>query len=155
MTEHAVEAKLAAMGLSLPPACPPRASFAPFRLWNGLLVLSGQICEWNGAPRWFGPVTHASDIDEMRRASQMCALNLLFCAKQALGSLDRVGAVLRLGGFVNAAPGYPQGPAIIDGASDLFIALYGEAGRHARTAVCVASLPVNAAVEVDAILAAA
>lgn len=155
MTEHVIEAKLNAMGLSLPPGCPPRASFAPYRLWNGLLVLSGQICEWNGEPRWFGPVTDASDKVALRRAAQMCALNLLYCAKQALGSLDRVGQVLRLGGFVNSAPGYAHGPTVIDGASDLFVALYGEAGRHARTAVCVASLPVNAAVEVDALIAVA
>lgn len=148
-----VERRLADMGLALPPDCPPRASFVKARTWNGLLILSGQICEWNGDPRWFGPVTEASDMDEMRKAAQMCALNLLFCAKQALGSLDRIDQVLRLGGFVNAVPGYGAGPAVIDGASDLFIALFGDAGRHARTAVCVSSLPVNAAVEVDAMIA--
>jgi enamine deaminase RidA (YjgF/YER057c/UK114 family) len=155
MTDCPIEAKLVAMGLSLPPACPSRANFAPFRLWNGLLVLSGQICEWDGQPRWFGPVTDATDIAEMRKASEMCALNLLYCAKLALGRLDRVEQVLRLGGFVNAAAGYRHGPAIVNGASDLFVALYGEAGRHARTAVCVSSLPENAAVEVDALIAVA
>lgn len=148
-----VEKRLADLGLELPPDCPPRASFVKYRLWNGLLVLSGQICEWNGEPRWFGPVTEESDIAEMQKAAQMCALNLLYCAREALGSLDRVDQVLRLGGFVNAVPGYGQGPAIIDGASRVFIDLFGEAGRHARTAVCVSSLPVNAAVEVDAMLA--
>ncbi|WP_238364015.1 RidA family protein [Mesobacterium pallidum] len=148
-----IEKRLTDMGLELPPDCPPRASFVKYRLWNGLLVLSGQICEWNGTPRWFGPVTEDSDLAEMQKAAQMCALNLLYCAREALGSLDRVEQVLRLGGFVNSAPGFGQGPAIIDGASNLFIDLFGEAGRHARTAVCVASLPVNAAVEVDALLA--
>lgn len=149
----AVEARLSALGLELPPDCPPRASFVKYRLWNGLLVLSGQICEWNGEPRWFGPVTEETDVEDMRAAARMCALNLLYCAREALGSLDRVDQVLRLGGFVNAVPGYGRGPAIIDGASQLFIDLYGDAGRHARTAVCVSSLPVNAAVEVDALIA--
>ncbi|MBS0124477.1 RidA family protein [Thetidibacter halocola] len=148
-----IEKRLADMGLELPPDCPPRASFVKFRLWNGLLVLSGQICEWNGEPRWFGPVTEATDLAEMQQAARLCALNLLFCAREALGSLDRVEQVLRLGGFVNAEQGYARGPAIIDAASQLFIDLYGEAGRHARTAVCVSSLPANAAVEVDALLA--
>ncbi|MBS1301414.1 RidA family protein [Loktanella sp. SALINAS62] len=148
-----IERRLADLGLALPSTCPPRASFVKARTWNGLLMLSGQICEWNGEPRWFGPVTDASDMEETRKAAQMCALNLLFCAKEALGSLDRIDAILRLGGFVNAAPGFGAGPAVIDGASDLFIALFGDAGRHARTAVCVSSLPVNAAVEVDAMIA--
>lgn len=148
-----IEKRLAGVGLELPPDCPPRASFVKYRLWNGLLVLSGQICEWNGEPRWFGPVTEETDVSEMQKAAQMCALNLLFCAREALGDLDRVDQVLRLGGFVNAVPGYGRGPAIIDGASRLFIDLFGEAGRHARTAVCVTSLPANAAVEVDAMLA--
>jgi enamine deaminase RidA (YjgF/YER057c/UK114 family) len=148
-----IERKLADMGLELPPGCPPRASFVKYRLWNGLLVLSGQICEWDGEPRWFGPVTDETPIEDMQKAAEMCALNLLFCAREALGSLDRIDQVLRLGGFVNAVPGYGAGPAVIDGASRLLIALYGEAGRHARTAVCVSSLPVNAAVEVDALIA--
>ncbi|MFD1344833.1 RidA family protein [Litorisediminicola beolgyonensis] len=148
-----IEEKLAELGLELPPDCPPRASFVKYRMWNGLLILSGQICEWNGEPRWFGPVSDDTDMDEMQAAARMCALNLLFCAREALGSLDRIETVLRLGGFVNAVPGYGQGPKVIDGASDLFIQLFGEAGRHARTAVCVSSLPVNAAVEVDAMMA--
>ena len=149
----AIEDKLADLGLELPPDCPPRASFLKYRLWNGLLILSGQICEWDGTPRWFGPVSDETDLAEMQAAAQLCALNLLFCAREALGTLDRIDQVLRLGGFVNAAPGFGNGPAIIDGASKLFIDLYGEAGQHARTAVCVSSLPVNAAVEVDALIA--
>lgn len=148
-----IEKKLAKLGLELPPDCPPRASFLKYRLWNGLLVLSGQICEWNGEPRWFGPITDDTDVAEMQAASQLCALNLLYCAREALGSLDRIDQVLRLGGFVNSVPGFGNGPAIINGASDLFIDLYGDAGRHARTAVCVSSLPENAAVEVDALIA--
>ncbi len=147
------EERLAALGLELPPDCPPRASFVKYRLWNGLLILSGQICEWNGEPRHFGPITEETPMEEAQKAAELCALNLLFCAREALGSLDRVEQVLRLGGFVNAVPGYRTGPAVIDGASRLFIELFGEAGRHARTAVCVSSLPVNAAVEVDAMLA--
>lgn len=148
----ATEARLQELGLELPPACPSRALFLPYRRVGDLLFLSGQICEWNGEPRWFGPVTTATPIGDMQRAAELCALNLLFCAREALGDLDRVRSVVRLGGFVNSEPGFRFGPSIVDGASKVFIDVFGDAGRHSRTAVCVASLPVNAAVEVDAVL---
>ena len=148
-----IEKKLADMGLELPPDCPSRASYLKYRTWNGLLFLSGQICEWNGTPKWLGPITPETSMEESRKAAQLCALNLLFCTKEALGSLDRVSAVLRVGGFVHVGPSYKTGPAVVDGASRLFIDLFGDAGQHARTAVCVSSLPENAAVEVDAVLA--
>ena len=85
-------------------------------------------------------------------AARMCALNLLFSIRAVAGSLSRVSQVIRLGGFVAAPPGYGDGPAVVNGASQLFIDLWGDAGRHARTAVNVASLPANALVEIEAIV---
>lgn len=147
-----VDARLHQLGLSLPESCTPRGNFLPYRVAGGLVFLAGQICEWNGAVPHIGPVT--TDLDAGRKAAQICGLNLLFHLRAACdGDLDRVACVVRVGGFVNCLSGFAQSPAVINGASDLFIALYGEAGRHARTAVGVAGLPANASVEVDAVFA--
>jgi enamine deaminase RidA (YjgF/YER057c/UK114 family) len=148
----AIEARLGELGLRLPQTSPSRANFLPWRRSGSLLFLAGQICEWEGVPQVFGPVTAQTDLAQAQAAAQMCALNLLFNIRAALGRLDAVGTVIRLGGFVSAEPGFPNGPKVIDGASNLFIDLYGDQGRHARTAVCVSSLPANAMVEVDAII---
>jgi enamine deaminase RidA (YjgF/YER057c/UK114 family) len=140
----AIESRLAALGLSLPRSAPSRALFLPGKISGNLLFLSGQICEWEGVPRF--------DIAEGQRAARMCALNLLHAIRTVAGSLERVTQVIRLGGFVAAPPGYGEGPFIVNGASQLFIDLWGEAGRHARTAVNVASLPANALVEIEAVV---
>ena len=126
--------------------------FRPGRIAGDLLFLSGQICEWEGEPRHFGPMGPHIDMETAQAAARMCALNLIFSARAVAGDLSRVGSVVRLGGFVAAPPGYADGPRVVDGASRLFVDLWGEAGHHARTAVNVASLPANALVEVDAIL---
>lgn len=147
-----VEARLAELGLALPGSAPPRAMFLPGRIAGGLLFLSGQICEWEGEPKYFGPVGERFDFDTGQEAARMCALNLLFSIRAVAGSLDRVAQVVRLGGFVAAPPDFGDGPRIVDGASRLFIDLWGEAGQHARTAVNVASLPARALVEVEAVV---
>lgn len=152
MSDDPIEARLTAMGLSLPTDAPSRALFLPGKISGNLLFLSGQICEWDGKPQYFGPVGADFDLDEGRAAARMCALNLLWSIRAVAGSLSRVSQVIRVGGFVAAPPGYGAGPFIIDGASQLFIDLWGEAGRHARTAVNVASLPANALVEVEAVV---
>lgn len=125
--------------------------FLPWRKAGDLVFLSGQICEWDGAVVCEGPVGTQLDVTQARKAAQICALNLLYCLKQSCDTLDAVAQVIRLGGFVNCVPGFPDSPKVIDGASQLFIDLYGETGRHVRTAVGVAGLPGNAAVEVDAV----
>ena len=146
--------KLAALGLALPPDWQPRGRFLPWRRDGAVVYLSGQICEWDGQVTLTGPVEDTpAAIEAARKAAEVCALNLLYRLRDAAGGdLDRVDCVLRLGGFVNCAPGFPHSPRVIDGATDLFIALFGEAGWHARTAVGVAGLPGNAAVEVDAVV---
>lgn len=146
--------KLAALGLALPPDWQPRGRFLPWRRDGAVVYLSGQICEWDGQVTLTGPVADTpAAIEAARKAAEVCALNLLYRLRDAAGGdLDRVDCVLRLGGFVNCVPGFPHSPKVIDGATDLFIALFGEAGWHARTAVGVVGLPGNAAVEVDAVV---
>lgn len=149
-----VEEKLTDLGLSLPPDWAPRGRFLPYRRDGATVYLSGQICEWDGAVTLTGPVADTTEaVAEARKAAEVCALNLLYRLREAAdGDLDRVDCILRLGGFVNCAPGFPQTPKVVDGATDLFIALFGESGWHARTAVGVPGLPGNAAVEVDAVV---
>ena len=157
-----VEQRLAALGLSLPERCDPRGTFLPFERAGDLVFMAGQICEWNGEVPYTGPVRAADreaadveasvSLEEGRKAAELCALNLLFHLRTACGGdLDRVVSVVRVGGFVNCRFGFDKSPAAINGASDLFIAVFGDAGRHARTAVGVAGLPANASVEVDAV----
>lgn len=158
-----IEARLNDLGLGLPAHCTPRGNFLPYRVEGNLVFLAGQICEWNGTVPHTGPVVkdgvdpaaHAGvSIATGRKAAEICALNLLFHLRDACGgNLDRLRSVVRVGGFVQCLQGFDQSPAVINGASDLFIALLGENGRHARTAVGVSGLPANAAVEVDAIIA--
>ena len=147
-----IESKLGALGLSLPAPPSPIASFLPFRVASGVVYLAGQTCERGGRVVYAGAVGEDLSLESAREAAQLCALNLLACLREACeGRLDRVARCLRVGGFVQAKSGFARVPAVIDGASELFIALWGERGRHARTAVGVATLPQNAAVEVDAI----
>lgn len=148
------EEKLAAMGLALPPDWTPRGQFLPFRRDGDTVYLSGQICEWEGKVTHAGPVgVDAESIAAARSAAQICALNLLYRLREACdGDLDRVECILRLGGFVNCVPGFADSPAVINGATELFVELFGDAGWHARTAIGVAGLPGNAAVEVDAVV---
>ncbi len=147
-----IEARLTELGHMLPPSAPSRALFLPGKISGNLLFLSGQICEWEGVPQYFGPIGPGFDMDDGQAAARMCALNLLFSIRAVAGSLSRVAQVIRLGGFVAAPPDYGQGPFVVNGASQLFIDLWGDAGRHARTVVNVSSLPANALVEIDAVV---
>jgi len=149
-----VESRLASLGLELPPDWTPRGQFLPFRKDGAVVYLSGQICEWDGDVTHVGPVEDTKDgIAKGQAAAQVCALNLVYRLREACaGDLDRVETILRLGGFVNCLPGFGQTPAVINGATEIFIALFGEAGWHARTAVGVSGLPGNASVEVDAVV---
>ncbi|UUX49272.1 RidA family protein [Nisaea acidiphila] len=158
-----VLAKLAEMGLSLPPYRGARGNFLPWRRDGDLVFLAGQTCDWGTDITHTGPVIAPGQtppsagphvtVEEGRKAAEVCALNLLYHLQDACGGdLDRVQTVMRLGGFVNCLPGFDSSPEVINGASELLIALYGDAGRHARTAVGVSGLPGNASVEVDAIV---
>jgi len=147
-----IEARLAQLQLELPRPPVPIANFLPYRVSGNLAFLAGQVNEWNGTVPYVGKLGVEFDAEAGRKAAQLCALNLLACLKLACGGdLDRVRGCVQVRGFVNCAPEFESVPMVVNGASDLFVAVLGEAGRHARTAVGVASLPRRAAVEVDAI----
>jgi enamine deaminase RidA (YjgF/YER057c/UK114 family) len=147
-----VYTRLLALGLELPPVPEPRGAFKPFSRSGSLVFLAGQICEWNGEVRFAGQVGEVHNLATGQKAAELCALNLLAALRLALdGDLARVVCCHRLGGFVCARPGYPDVPKVVNGASDLMFAVFGERGRHARTAVGVATLPAGASVEVDGI----
>jgi enamine deaminase RidA (YjgF/YER057c/UK114 family) len=148
-----IEQRLAELKLELPNPASPIANYIPAVRSGNLLFLSGQICQWNGEQRFLGKLGAEISLEQGKEAAKLCGLNLLAQAKRALeGDLDRVVRVVRLGGFVNAVPGFGDQPQVVNGASDLMVAVFGDAGRHARTAVGVGSLPGGAAVEVDAVL---
>ena len=151
-----IEERLAAMGLELPTPPTPIANFLPYRVEGRLVFLAGQVNEWNGGVPYIGKLGREFGLEDGQKAAQLCALNLLACLKLACaGDLDRVLRCVRVGGFVNCDPEFEFVPLVVNGASDLFAAVLGDDGRHARTAVGVASLPRRAAVEVDAIFAIA
>jgi enamine deaminase RidA (YjgF/YER057c/UK114 family) len=147
-----VDARLAALGIELPTPAAPVASFVPCVRTGNLLFVSGQVTAWNGELRHVGKVGRDVDVVEARAAARLCALNVLAQVRAALGTLDRVARVVQVQGFVNAVPEFGEHPAVLNGASDLLVELFGrEAGAHARYAVGAGSLPFGVAVEVAAV----
>ncbi|APX92972.1 hypothetical protein BWR19_08535 [Halomonas sp. 1513] len=143
---------LAQRSLSLPAIPEPRGTFRPWSRLDNQLFLAGQICERDGKVLYPGKVGAEFDLETGKLAAQACALNLLAALNDAVeGDMDRVVRCVRMNGFVNVAPGFHDVPLVINGASELFIDLFGDASRHARTAIGVATLPGNAAVEVESI----
>lgn len=147
------EAKLNERGHTLPPPPTPGGSYVPAVQVGNLLYLAGTICIADGQMTHVGKVGAEHTVETARRGAEICALNLLAAIKGALGSLDRVDRFVTVSGYVNGVAGFPDAPAIINGASDLFLAVFGEAGKHARAAVTVAGLPRNSTVEVQATVA--
>lgn len=145
-----IEARLEALGFVLPPAPPAVANYVPFVVSGDLLFVSGQLSKAADGSMIAGRLGAGLSVDDGYRAAQLSAVNILAQAKAALGDLARVGQVLRLNGFVAAAAEFTDHPKVVNGASDLIGNVLGEAGRHTRVAVGVPSLPMNAAVEVDA-----
>jgi enamine deaminase RidA (YjgF/YER057c/UK114 family) len=146
-----VATRLKELGLELPPAPNPVANYVPFLLAGNLLFISGQISKTGDGRLIAGRVGDTLSVEDGVEAAKTCALNLLAQAQAALGNLDRIAQVPRLTGFVNAGPDFTDHPKVINGASDLMVAVLGDKGRHTRAAVGVSGLPVGAAVEVDAI----
>ncbi len=147
-----VEQKLAAEGIVLAEPRSPIANYVPFVRSGNLLFVSGQVCmNSDGKLIAKGKCGAGVTVDQGYAAAKGCAVNLLAQVKAALGDLDKVARVVRLGGFVNSAPDFLDGPKVLNGASDLMVAAFGDKGRHARTTVGVASLPADAAVEVEAV----
>ncbi len=146
-----IAARLRDLGLELPPAPSPVANYVPYLIAGNLLFISGQISKTGDGTLLSGRVGDTLSIEDGIAAAKVCALNVLAQAQAALGDLDRVAQVMRLTGFVNAGPDFTDHPKVINGASDLMVAVLGDKGRHTRAAVGVSGLPAGAAVEVDAI----
>jgi enamine deaminase RidA (YjgF/YER057c/UK114 family) len=145
-----IEKKLTSLGISLPTPASPIANYVPFVLSGNLLVISGQLCFGaDGKLAAKGQLGASVSIEDGQRAARACAINLLAQVKAALGDLDNVSRVVRLGGFINSVPGFTDGPKVMNGASDLMVEVFGDKGRHARTTVGVAALPADAAIEVE------
>ena len=145
-----VEKKLAELGIVLPEPVAPVANYAPFVRTGNFMVVSGQLClDAQGKLVAKGQLGGSVSIEDGQKAARACAINLLAQLKAALGDLDKVARVVRLGGFINSMPGFPDGPKVMNGASDLMVAVFGDKGRHARSTIGVAELPLDAAVEVE------
>lgn len=145
--------RLAALGLTLPPPPEPVANYIPFAIHGDLLYLSGQGPRQHDGALRIGKVGRDVDVVGARADAELTGLNLLAVAQAALGDLGRVKRVVKLLGMVNAVPEFGDHPKVIDGCSSLFVAVFGEAGRHARSAVGLGSLPDGITVEIEAIFA--
>ena len=146
-----IEARLETLGLELPDAAAPIANYVPFQISSDHLYISGQLSISIEGTLISGHLGTSLDVAQGQNAARAAALNILAQAKGALGSLDRVAQVVRLNGFVAASAAFQDHPQVINGASDLMVEVFGEKGRHTRAAIGVASLPLGAAVEIDAI----
>jgi len=146
------EAKLAELGLELPAVAAAAGNYLPTVQSGNLLHCAGTICIANGQMTHTGQVGREQTVESGYQAARICALNTLANIRAATGSLDRVARVVMVNGFVNAVSGFADSPAVINGASDLFVAVFGDAGKHARAAVGVAGLPKGSTVEIQVIV---
>lgn len=147
----AVDKRLAELGIALPAAAKPVANYVPWMRTGNLVFISGQLPMRDGRLEVIGRVGQNLSIEEGIEAAQLCAVNVMAQLRDACGgNLDLVKRLVKITGFVNSAPDFHMQPAVVNGASDLFVNVFGEAGRHARSAIGC-SLPLNAAVEIEAI----
>lgn len=147
-----IDERLVALGVTLPRPSTPAANYVPWVRTGALVHVAGQIPVWEGERRFLGKLGVEFDVAAGQQAARLCVLNVLAQVRAACDEdLDRVVRVVKLNGFVNCAPEFTDQPAVMNGASDLLVGIFGDAGRHARSAVGVASLPFGVAVEVDAV----
>ena len=147
----AVEERLTALGLELPPVSSPVANYVPAVRSGNLLFVAGQVPRDAGGRLIAGKVGATMDVDTAYRAARSCALQALAVVKDAVGDLDRVVRVVRVLGLVNATPDFGEQPAVVNGFSDLMVEAFGDAGRHARVAYGAGSLPAGVPVEVESL----
>ncbi len=146
----AVEKKLADLGIVLPTPAAPLANYVGFVRTGSLLVVSGQLClDIEGKLVARGKLGAEVSVEDGQKAARACAVNVLAQVKAALGDLDKVVRVVRLGGFISSVPAFLDGPKVMNGASDMMVTAFAEKGRHARTTIGVSVLPLDAAVEVE------
>ncbi|HWI82977.1 RidA family protein [Ramlibacter sp.] len=147
-----IQQRLLELGVTLPAAPRPAANYVPAVRSGNLLFIAGQVPVQDGQARFLGKLGAGLGVAEGQQAARLCAINVLAQVAAALdGDLDRVVRCVRVGGFVNAVPEFTEHPAVINGASDFFVAVFGDAGKHARAAVGAGSLPRGVAVEVEAV----
>jgi enamine deaminase RidA (YjgF/YER057c/UK114 family) len=149
----AIDRKLVELGITLPAPAMPVANYVPCVQSGNLVTVSGQICfgaDGKLAPEHTGKVGGGVTPEAAKEAARLCAINVVAQLKATIRDLDRVVRCVRLGGFINSAPDFTSQPAAMNGASDLIVAVFGDKGRHARSTIGVAALPLGAAVEVEA-----
>ena len=147
-----VESKLESMGLKLPIVAAPKvAKILNWKISGNLLFVSGQVPRVDGVISWVGKIGREYTLEQGQRAARDSALMVLACVKEALGDLNRVKEVVRIKGYLNVDPDFTDVSACLNGASELFVHLYGSAGEHSRTAIGAASMPFGVAIEVEGI----
>jgi enamine deaminase RidA (YjgF/YER057c/UK114 family) len=147
-----IDTRLAELNITLPEPPAPVASYVPYVVSGNLVFISGQVTIADGALKYVGAVAGELSLEEAKAAARLCAINVLAQLRRAAGGdLDSVKRCVRLGVFVNAVSGFGQHPEVANGASDLIVEVFGDAGRHSRAAVGAGSLPRNVAVEVEAV----
>ncbi len=146
------EKKLQDLGIELPNPPAPAANYVPYTIAGNILTISGQVTMGPNGLEYIGKLGDTADVETGQAAARLCAINILAQAKAALGDLDRIKQVIKIQGFVNATPDFTDHPAVVNGASDLLAEVLGDAGKHARAAVGMSSLPFGVAVEVDAVI---
>jgi enamine deaminase RidA (YjgF/YER057c/UK114 family) len=147
-----IEKRLTELGITLPPPGSPAGNYVPCVIVGDLAFMSGQVCREAGKMKYTGKVGRDLTVEQGQAAARLCAVNLLAQLKAACGGdLDRVERCVRLGGFVNCGPDFQEQPKVINGASDLMVEVFGERGQHARVAVGAVALPLDSAVEVEAV----
>jgi enamine deaminase RidA (YjgF/YER057c/UK114 family) len=148
-----IDARLKELGITLPDAGTPAGNYVPTVRTGNLLFVAGQISQENGKPQFLGKLGKEFKIEDGQKAARLCALNIIAHVRAALGGdLDRVKRVVKVTGFVNSTPEFTDQPQVINGASDLLVQVFGDAGKHARAAVGVSSLPRGVAAEVEAVV---
>ena len=144
-----IEDRLRTLGLTLPDAATPSFNYVPVTLHRGVAYVAGQLPKVDGEIRVRGKAGRDVDLETARGEARICIMQGLACLKAALGSLDRIDQVLKVGGYVASAPGFNDQPKVLDAASDLLVEVLGDKGRHARSAIGVAELPRDAVVEIE------
>ena len=147
-----IDARLRQLGIELPEPAAPVANYVPFAVSGNLVFIAGQICQWNGERRFVGKLGREFDVNEGQLAARLCALNVIAQLRVAVNDdLDRVVRCVRIAGYVNSTPEFHGQSQVVNGASDVFVEVFGERGRHARMAVGVSALPYDVAVEVEGV----
>jgi len=149
---NSITNRLSAKGIALPQISPPAANYVPYVISGSMLYISGQLPFVNGSLNTLGKLGDTVNTETGKKAAEACAINLLACAKAALdGDLERISKLVKIQGFVASTPEFTDQHLVINGASDFLVDILGERGRHARAAVGMSALPMNAAVEIDGI----